>query len=288
MDKRLRTQDQRQNTFDCARLISLCFFFICSLVPTVKAADTTHVYPHEDVLTLRFGGMWQQDQYLSPLLYDGMEVGISNEWWQAFRRAPQWLHMGKADLTFGWLTNPRYTNRLYALDIEAGWGAAYQWDLRFARREQHHLQIFLGPYLAAEWAPRMLLSNVNKPYSMDAAIEVQALAGIRYTFTAPHTAYRLSYILRANIIGMDFMPDYWQSYYELTEGVPGDLRCAGMWNRRYLAHELTLDIISRRSTWRLGIRHEYLEYGKRQMAFSREQVAIVLGTCFRYGVANIR
>lgn len=83
MDKRLRTQDQRQNTFDCARLISLCFFFICSLVPTVKAADTTHVYPHEDVLTLRFGGMWQQDQYLSPLLYDGMEVGISNEWWQA-------------------------------------------------------------------------------------------------------------------------------------------------------------------------------------------------------------
>lgn len=240
------------------------------------------------MLTLRFGGMWQQDQYLSPLLYDGMEVGISNEWWQAFRRAPQWLHIGRADLTFGWLTNPRYTNRLYALDIEAGWGAAYQWNLRFARREQHRLQIFLGPYLAAEWAPRMLLSNVNKPYSMDAAIEVQALTGIRYTFTAPRTAYRLSYILRANIIGMDFMPDYWQSYYELTEGVSGDLRCAGMWNRRYFAHELTLDIISRRTTWRLGIRHEYLEYGKQQMAFSREQVAIVLGTCFRYGVANIR
>ena len=275
------------------------------------AADTTHVYPHEDVFTLRFGGQWQQDQYLSPLLYDGMEVGIGNEWWQTFRRAPQWLHMGRADLTFGWLTNPRYTNRIYSLDIEAGWGAAYQWDFRFAchkrssagetpaspvkqqssrfaNRERHLLQVFLGPYLNAEWAPRMLLSNVNKPYSMDAAIEIQALAGIRYTFTAPRTAYRLSYILRANLIGMDFMPDYWQSYYELTEGVPGDLRCAGMWNRRYFAHELTLDIISRRSTWRLGIRHEYLEYGKRQMAFSREQVAIVLGTCFRYGVANIR
>ena len=101
------------------RLLVSLLFFICTLVPTVKAADTTNIYPHEDVLTLRFGGMWQQDQYLSPLLYDGMEVGISNEWWQACRLAPQGRHIARADRTGGWLTNPRYTNRLYALDIEA-------------------------------------------------------------------------------------------------------------------------------------------------------------------------
>ena len=39
---------------------------------------------HEDILTIQGGGMWLQDQYLSPLLYDGVSVGITNEWWQAF------------------------------------------------------------------------------------------------------------------------------------------------------------------------------------------------------------
>ena len=241
-------------------------------------------YPHENVLTLRYGGMWQQDMYLSPLLYAGMEVGISNEWWQAFRRAERWAHVGKVDATFGWATNALGMNRIYGLDIEAGWGAYYRWDFHTPKREEHAFQILLGPYLGVEFAPRTILNHVNKPYSMDAAVELQALAGLRYTFTARRTAYRLSYLLRTNLIGIDYMPDYWQSYYEITEGVMGDLRCAGLWNRRYLQHELTLDIACPRATWRIGIRHEYTEYRQQEMGGQREQVAVVVGTVFRYGV----
>ena len=265
----------------CRNYIMLLWVLLAGCLAGVRAEET---YPHENILSLRYGGMWQQDQYFSPLLYEGMEAGIGNEWWQAFRRNGRWEHMGRLDLTFGWLLSEKRSNRLYGLDIEAGWGAMYRWDFAFGTRHAQQVQLLLGPYAAIDWAPRMLVSNVNKPYSMDAAAEVQALAGVRYTLTARRTAYRLSYIVRANVIGADFMPDYWQSYYELTEGVRGDIRCAGMWNRRYLHHELTLDILCPHSSWRVGLRHEYLEYGQGAMWFSREQVAVVLGTCFRYGV----
>jgi len=111
-----------------------------------------------------------------------------------------------------------------------------------------------------------------------------AHAGLRYVFKGKKTSYRLQYMLRANLIGVDFMPNYWESYYELTEGVKGDIRCAGMWNHRILQHELTLDMQFPHSTWRVGLVHEYDEYGQRNMMFSHEQVSAVVGTCFHYRI----
>ena len=241
---------------------------------------------HENILHVNYGGMWQQDQYLSPLLYSGMRVGLGNEWWQPFRqesrlgrkgRLTNWVHTGRVDVSFGWLYNQPHSNGIYALGIQGGWGALYKWQF-----QQAGVQIWLGPYLDLDFMPRMILSNVNKPYSMDAAAQIEAMAGISYSFAGRKTSYRLRYTVRANVIGVDFMPDYWQSYYELTEGIDGIVRCAGMWNHRYLNHELTLDMQFLHSTWRVGVRHEYLEYGQSDMWFSREQISAVVGTCFRY------
>lgn len=241
---------------------------------------------HENILHVNYGGMWQQDQYLSPLLYSGMRVGLGNEWWQPFRQESRlgrkgklthWAHVGRVDVSFGWMYNQPHSNGIYALDIQGGWGAFYTWQF-----PKQGIQIWLGPYLDLDFAPRTILSNVNKPYSMDAAVQVEVMGGISYSFAAHKTSYRLGYMVRANLIGADFMPDYWQSYYELTEGIEGIVRCAGMWNHRYLNHELTLDMQFLHSTWRVGIRHEYLEYGQDDMWFSREQVSAVVGTCFRY------
>lgn len=241
---------------------------------------------HENVLHVNYGGMWQQDQYLSPLLYSGMRVGLGNEWWQPFRQESRlgrqgkltnWAHTGRVDVSFGWVYNQPHSNGMYALGIQGGWGAFYTWQFPKAG-----VQIWLGPYLGLDFMPRTILSNVNKPYSMDAAVQMEAMGGVSYSFAARNTSYRLRYAVRANLIGVDFMPNYWQSYYELTEGIEGIVRCAGMWNHRYLNHELTLDMQFLHSTWRVGVRHEYLEYGQSDMWFSREQISAVVGTCFRY------
>lgn len=260
-------------------LLAECISFLGT---TLQAENVEH----ESVLYVNYGGMWQQDQYLSPLLYSGMRVGVGNEWWQPFGQESRlgrngkltnWAHVGRIDLSFGWVYNQPHSNRIYALGLQGGWGGFYTW--RFPKAG---VQIWLGPYLDLDFMPRTILNNVNKPYSMDAAVQVEAMSGISYSFASHKTSYRLRYMVRANLIGVDFMPDYWQSYYELTEGIAGIVRCAGMWNHRYLNHELTLDMQFLHSTWRMGVRHEYLEYGQGDMWFSREQVSVVVGTCFRY------
>lgn len=305
---------------------------------------------HEDILTIQGGGMWLQDQYLSPLLYDGVSVGITNEWWQAFHGKKReyknntsdrstlsydntsdtiflscgtisdrrtllcdtisdrstlggkkrlsldagesngkryigcWEHVGKVGIQVSGLENEPQSNKIYAIGVNAGWGAYYTWKWKITSRKTNisRFQIGVGPYVAGDFMPRYIVNNVNKPYSMDIAAEIDAMAFVSYSFGGKKTSYRLRYLIRTNLIGIDFMPDYWQSYYEITEGIAGKTRCAGMWNHRYLNHELTLDMQFKHSTWRIGVRHEYLEYGEKSMWFSREQVSAVIGTCFRY------
>ena len=241
---------------------------------------------HENILSVQYGGSWQQDQYLSPLLYTGMHVGIGNEWWQPFRqethlgrtgRLNNWAHVGRFETRFAWTYTPVRSNVLYSLGVRGGWGAYYGWRLA-----DNRVQIILGPYLDVDITGKLQGRYYNKPFNGDMAADVMAMTGVSWSFKGKKTSYRLRYLIRANLIGVDYMPDYWQSYYEMSKGVIGRVRCSGMWNHRSLRHELTLDLQFPHSTWRVGISHEYTEYGERKMMFSDEKVALVVGTCFRY------
>lgn len=242
---------------------------------------------HESVLHLNYGGMWQQDQYLSPLLYRGMKVGLGNEWWQPYRTSTRlgktgkldnWQHLGSVNLQFAWTYNPTYSNLIYSVGLQGGWGTFYTWSFR-----DWGVQVLLGPYVELDCMPKRHGSNVNKPYSVDFAADIMAMGGVSYSFHGPHTSYRLRYMARVNLIGVDFLPDYWQSYYEIASDISGDLRCSGVWNHITIRHNLTLDLQFPHSTWRVGVGHEYVGYGK-DIMFSREQVFATIGTCFRYRV----
>lgn len=281
-----------------------CLLLPVILIGNAYAREPSSMSPrnpeHENILRLSYGGLWQQDQYLSPLLYSGQRVGIGNEWWQPFRRTPvkgwrmlsadtihtadhavqgHWAHLGRFDAQFGWTYSSAHTNLIYSLGVSGGWGAYYSWCFR-----RTGIELLLGPYLDLDWLGKMHGSSVNKPFSMDAALDLCAMGGIAWSFRARTTSYRLRYLVRANIIGVDFLPDYWQSYYEIIEGVPGRVRCTTLTNHRTLRHELTMDMQFHRSTWRVGVAHEYVEYGERGMMFSREQVSAVVGCIWHYRI----
>lgn len=265
-----------------ARKAIWCLFLPVLLMGSASAHEPSKVSPrnpeHENILHISYGGLWQQDQYLSPLLYSGQRVGIGNEWWQPFRRN-SWHHIGRFDAQFGWTYSSAHTNLIYSLGVSGGWGAYYNWHFR-----RTGIELLLGPYLDLDWLGKMHGSSVNKPFSMDAALDLCAMGGISWSFRARTTSYRLRYLVRANVVGVDFLPDYWQSYYEIAEGVPGRVRCTTLTNHRTLRHELTMDMQFHRSTWRVGVAHEYVEYGERGMMFSREQVSAVVGCIWHYRI----
>ena len=252
-------------------------FILLLLYPLLSFAE---VVEHENILKLKYGGVWQVDPYLSPLRYSGQAVGIGNEWWQPFCKHEQWSHVGALDLIGQWSYNVPRTNRLWGLGVQAGWGAYHHWDW-----EDKGLQVFVGPYLEGELIARYLTSNFNKPYSMDLGIQAQVMTGVSWCFGGKKTSYRLRYLAHLNVIGVDFMPDYFASYYELSEGVlKGTARCAGLWNHQALLHELTLDLQFPHSTWRVGAEHILLNYGTQTMQFCRQQVNLIVGCVFRYKV----
>ena len=260
--------------------------YICILLlllfcgQSVAVAEKWNI-EHENILNVQYGGIWLQDQYLTPLLYSGQQVGLGNTWWQGFTKDTTqcWKHVGKMDVQFGWMHNEMYTNLIYALGLQGGWGTCYEWKF-----DDYGLKVNLGPYLNTDVMGKLHGVSVNKPYSMDLAVNLCALGGLEWSFRAKKTSYRLRYMAMINLIGIDYIPNYWQSYYEMGEGVLGDFRCAGMWNHRHLQHELSFDMQFKHSTWRVGIKHEYVEYGEKHMMFSREIVGAVVGCIWHYKI----
>ena len=270
------------------KLIGVIVLLVC-LAGSVGAEGVEHT----NVLKVKYGWNYQLDTYLSPLSHKGMHIAIGNEWWQPFRqdtrlgqtgRLANWAHVGRFDIRGMRQYNSARTNMIYGLDLSGGWGAFYYWQWCDKR-----LKVLAGPYIEAELGVRELASNVNKPYSVDISAEVMAMGGVSWSIYGKKTSYRLHYLIRTNMIGFDFMPDYWESYYELSEGVRGTARCSGHWNHHTVKHSLALDMQFPHSTWRVGAEHEYVNYGTKDLHFIRNEISIVVGCIWNYSIkANHR
>lgn len=243
---------------------------------------------HDNILRVKIGSGYQLDSYLSPLGYTGLQYGIGNEWWQPFcqdtrlgktGQLANWAHVGRADVFLTNYHNAAYSNRFLGVQVSAGWGAFYEW-----RWFDERLRVHVGPYLEAEFNVREHTSNVNKIVSLDIAIDVMAMGGISWSFYGKKTSYRLNYLLRTNLIGFDYLPEYWQSYYEIVEGVPGQARCSGHWNHNTVKHELSLDLQFPHSTWRVGAEHQFVNYGTADLHFMRNQFSIIIGCRWKYKI----
>ncbi len=248
---------------------------------------------HDNILEVKIGTGYQLDTYLSPMGYSGRQYGIGNEWWQPFRqdtrlgktgRLAHWAHAGRLDLYFMDYINSSRSNIFWGIQTAGGWGAFYEW-----RWFDESLRVHLGPYLEANFTVREQANNVNKIVSFDVAIDAMAMGGVSWSFYGKKTSYRLNYLIRTNLIGFDYLPEYWQSYYEIYEGVSGQPRCSGHWNHNTVKHELALDMQLPHSTWRVGAEHEYIRYGTDNLHFVRNQLSIVIGCRWKYRIhANAR
>lgn len=254
---------------------------------------------HENILKLKIGAGYQLDSYLSPLGYTGMLIGLGNEWRQPFRqdthlgregKLDNWAHVGRVDVNItDYISAAHFnpganTGSYLGFKLSAGWGAFYEW-----KWIEDRLRVHAGPYLETDFMVRYHTVNVNKIVSFDVAIDVMAMAGISWSFYGQRTSYRLNYQLRTNLIGFDYLPEYWESYYEIYQGVPGQPRCSGHWNHNTLKHELTLDMQLPHSTWRIGAEHELVNYGTDNQHFMRNHICLVLGCIWKYKIhANAR
>lgn len=275
-------------------LIVLLFVCLpCFSQETKCADDTTRaIYEgklHENILTIRWGGIQMYDQYLSPLPYKGQFIAVKNEWWQGFDEQSKsylgngvidWMHVGKVLIQGARTYNPAYTNIIYSVGTNAGWGVHYDFKRLIG---VEGLSVYVGPYLDLDLFVKDHLNNVNKPVSVDLSLNIKAHAGVGYSFRAKKTSYRMRYTAMTDLIGVQFVPEYGESYYEITEGIiGGSIGLGSLHNRLSIRQELTLDMQFKHSAWRIGVEHEYLKHEMNGLQFQREQVSLVIGTIFNY------
>lgn len=237
---------------------------------------------------LPYGGMWMHDSYLSMHVYDGWTVGIGNEWKRHFKESP-WQQVGRVQLIGGEAIQSQGHNMIQFVDVQGGWGAwhAWQWNTGASKGIDRSLvTVQVGPNVAADIQAKRLVQNENKPLSFDIGLDAEWMASAAFSFSRKHIAYRVSYEARMNVLGAMWLPDYWQSYYETTESVriERNVRLSHLGNRQFVHQKLAMDFQFRRSTWQLGVRHEYLHYGDKNQHFARQTVGLVVGCIFDYEV----
>lgn len=265
----------------------------------------------ENILKIKYGFNNTLDPYLSPLQYSGQEIGIGNEWWGNFKvkklkggnalraeeknggnalRAEEqgWLSVGRLDLCGQRAYSAAKSNLFYAFGIQGSWAGIWQYQLSNPTLQSakiHGIDFLVGPELAIDFRARQHASNINKPYSFDLGIDVNAATGVALRFGGEKTAYRLRYMIRTNLIGTDWTPEYWQSMYEASTGQwKQNVRCSGPWNRNVVRQELSMDFQFIRSTWRLGAEHEWMTTRTRTMDWIRHEVRLVVGCAWKYHV----
>lgn len=231
---------------------------------------------HEDILTIKYGYAWLTDEYLSILPYDGQQIGLQNEWWQKYNKHENWGHIGKLALNGAMTYNNMYSNILYGIGAQAGWGSLWRYEIK-------GFELRVGPYLNVDFMSKIIGQYVNKPYSLDLGIDADLMLGLSYRFAGKKTSYRLSYWAQLNGLGVAFAVDHWESYYELQDGISKEnIGFAYIGKKVFFRQSLTFDMQFKHSTWRLGVEHEYFNYEHNNLGYQREEVSMVVGTIFNY------
>lgn len=270
------------------------------LLMALLAIVSSMCYGTENILKIKYGFNNTLDPYLSPLQYSGQEIGIGNEWWgeikvkklnggNALRAEEQgWLSVGRLDLCGQRAYSAAKSNLFYAFGVQGSWAGIWQYQLSNPTLQSakiYGIDFLVGPELAIDFRARQHAGNINKPYSFDLGIDVNAAAGVALRFGGEKTAYRLRYMIRTNLIGTDWTPEYWQSMYEASTGQwKQNVRCSGPWNRNVVRQELSMDFQFIRSTWRLGAEHEWMTTRTRTMDWIRHEVRLVVGCAWKYHV----
>lgn len=114
----------------------------------------------------------------------------------------------------------------------------------FPRIQTTSVRVGLGPSLQTQLGGRYTTQNRNNPGSLDALIQLGIQLKGQYRFTLHSLPIRISYTGEAYLLGLQFAPEYQQSYYELFS--LGQYKQAfhgtSLHNQRLWNHQLSVDI----------------------------------------------
>ena len=218
------------------------------------------------------------DSYLTPITYDGMDLGLSIE---AIKpcAADTWLWQLQISADYNNVENNARNNDLHKLMGDLTFDMQRQWRGVGDRR----LDLSIGPMTQLRAGIIYDEVNSNNPVSVRAHWNVGATAMAAWHTRLGRKSVTLRYQAQLPVAGVFFAPEYDESYYEIYLGNHKNLAHLGWWgNRLDMSHFLGADLRLGKTVLRIGYRARLEHWNVNNLHVHDVTHSAVLGLSINY------
>lgn len=229
--------------------------------------------------SVKAGELRLADTGLSRQQYRGPMFGITAQHENLYRHSEHLRWTVRAELVYSPTVNVSRSARIHY----AGLRLAYETHYSFPVGRGFSLEP--GGYLEALGAVKYQTRNVNNIATGDVMLNLHLSLRAQYIKQWSRFGLRAGYRLSTPFLGLFFAPDYGQSYYELSLGLPSSLGptlCLGSFhNHQALLGDLQLDLIFPHGALILGFGHEHRWWHAHGLEYQCSSLTACLGFALR-------
>ena len=225
------------------------------------------------LFTVDVGYASVHDSYLTPITYDGLDLGLSFEAIKPCGAHP-WLWQLNVGADYNYVENPAKNNDLYKVMGDLSFNMQREWLGVLNPR----LCVSAGPMTQLRAGILYDAVNSNNPVSLRAHWNVGATAMAWLNVRLWRKTITLRYQAQLPVAGVFFAPEYDESYYEIYLGNHKNLAHLGWWGNRFdLNNYLGADLHLGKTTLRVGYRSRLEHWNVNHLKVHDVTHALVLG-----------
>ena len=179
------------------------------------------------MLTVDVGYASVHDSYLTPITYDGLDLGLGLE---ALRETSHgWLWQLQVGADYNYVENPASNNHLDKLMGDITFDMQRRWKGVFSPR----LNLAAGPMTQLRAGIIYDAVNSNNPVSLRAHWNAGVTGMAAFDTRMWKLPVTLRWQVQLPVAGVFFAPEYDESYYEIYLGNRHNLAHLGWWGNRF-------------------------------------------------------
>ena len=229
--------------------------------------------PNQSMLMLDAGYASVHDSYLTPITYDGLDLGLSIEatrWVNHYR----WLWQLGVGADYNYVENNAKNNDLHKVMGDISFNMQHAWLGAIHPR----LGLSAGPMTQLRAGIVYDAVNSNNPVTVRAHWNLGATGMAWFNTRLGRMPITLRYQLQLPVAGVFFAPEYDESYYEIYLGNHKNLAHLGWWGNRFdMTNYLGADLHLGKTLLRIGYRNRLEHWNVNHLHVHDVSHALVLG-----------